>query len=1132
MRKFQNPPKEYRPVPFWSWNDKLEPDFLKWQIQEMNKAGLGGYFMHARSGIETKYLSGEWMECIKAGIDEGKQTEMNSWIYDEAGWPSGFAGGIVTALGDKYHARGLRIQIVDDPKDICIESNTLGVYKLNMVTKEITFLNIDVADISKEDNEQLIIMRHTSSPYYIDVLNEKVVSKFLEVTHEKYYSLYGEECGTGIQGFFTDEPRLSEGDVPWSYILLEKFTEKYGYNLLEVLPALFIKSKGFGKVRYDFWNLVSELFVVSFMKQIYEWCEAHNCKLTGHLMMEESLYSQMTGTAGVMPFYEYMQVPGIDWLRRTINSPVVPKQVGSVANQLGKKAVLTESYALCGWDVNFEELKWIAEWQFVNGVNLMCQHLEGYTLRGLRKRDYPPSLFFQQSWWEEYKFFNDYLARLGVLLTEGKNAVNILMLHPMRSGWVSYDGTNNEVIADLDRDFIKASEILSGMHMDYHYGDETIISRHGRIDVNKFIVGQCEYNTVILPSMLTIDEGTFNLLNELIDNGGKVISIGNFPTLINGNEDKRMGLLKGKILQTDGDKEVLYNALRESQAYTISIVENGVEIEEIHYQQRDLGDSSAFFMVNHDAKKAFKAVITLKGKGRVRRLSAENGVIQDVEYSQIEAGTEINLEFLPMQSHIIIFENKESDEFAEADFKSIEVRPDKQWKVEEADLNSLTLDYCSYNIDNEGWNAPMPVIKLMDMLLNMRRSCDIALKFNFNLDMDLKKNKEFYLVLEDADKFEMILNGNRLEYRDLGWWKDSAFRKVDIKPYIKKGVNEVVLKRRFYQAPKVYEVLFGKNVYETELNKLTYDVELESIYLVGDFGVVSESEYSYGERKAIFTKGPFKIIDKPEVVSSGDLTEQGFNFFAGAIKLSQNIILNKENDRRVILNIGKPNAPLTKIYINEKPAKLISWAPYEADITDYVVQGENKITIQLFASNRNLLGPHHHINGELHSVGPVSFTGKWSWCDRSSEAVVVDKKDREKNYWREGYCFVLFGLRASETEGNTTSALRENELLSNVKKYIDDNMKKNISLEMVADNFNLSYYSLSKNFKVYTGRCFIDYITRIRIQRAKELLRRTKLKVKEIANEIGYENVVTFIRNFNKYEGTSPGEFRKKILNI
>ena len=56
-----NPPAQYRPIPFWSWNDKLDPEELRRQIREMKKAGLGGFFMHARGGLQTAYLSDEWM---------------------------------------------------------------------------------------------------------------------------------------------------------------------------------------------------------------------------------------------------------------------------------------------------------------------------------------------------------------------------------------------------------------------------------------------------------------------------------------------------------------------------------------------------------------------------------------------------------------------------------------------------------------------------------------------------------------------------------------------------------------------------------------------------------------------------------------------------------------------------------------------------------------------------------------------------------------------------------------------------------------------------------------------------------------------------------------------------------------
>ena len=103
--KLSAPSSEYRSVPFWSWNDELDLNELQWQIHEMKEKGIGGFFMHARGGLKTPYMSEKWMECVKACIEEAKQLDMEAWLYDEEGWPSGFAGGAVPALGEYYYMR-------------------------------------------------------------------------------------------------------------------------------------------------------------------------------------------------------------------------------------------------------------------------------------------------------------------------------------------------------------------------------------------------------------------------------------------------------------------------------------------------------------------------------------------------------------------------------------------------------------------------------------------------------------------------------------------------------------------------------------------------------------------------------------------------------------------------------------------------------------------------------------------------------------------------------------------------------------------------------------------------------------------------------------------------------------------
>ena len=78
----------YRCLPFWSWNDRLEDAELTRQIRQMKQAGMGGFFMHARSGLLTEYLSDAWFHAVEVCKDEAARQGMEAWCYDENGWPA------------------------------------------------------------------------------------------------------------------------------------------------------------------------------------------------------------------------------------------------------------------------------------------------------------------------------------------------------------------------------------------------------------------------------------------------------------------------------------------------------------------------------------------------------------------------------------------------------------------------------------------------------------------------------------------------------------------------------------------------------------------------------------------------------------------------------------------------------------------------------------------------------------------------------------------------------------------------------------------------------------------------------------------------------------------------------------
>ena len=139
-----------------------------------------------------------------------------------------------------------------------------------------------------------------------------------------------------------------------------------------------------------------------------------------------------------MPSYEYEHIPAIDCLERDCGTELASKQVGSVASQLGHKFVLTEKFGCAGYDVTPKELKSLGDYQYFNGVNLMCQHLIPYSIAGQGKHDYPPIFSKQDNWWEESKEFNEYFARLGYIIANTKENYDVLIIHPMYGIWMEY----------------------------------------------------------------------------------------------------------------------------------------------------------------------------------------------------------------------------------------------------------------------------------------------------------------------------------------------------------------------------------------------------------------------------------------------------------------------------------------------------------------------------------------------------------------------------------------------------------------------------------------------------------------------------------------------------------------------
>ena len=894
---FKNIPKKYRPIPFWSWNEKLETSETVNQIHIMDEAGIGGFFMHARGGLKTEYMGDEWFDNVAVAKDTAKELGMGAWAYDENGWPSGFGNGIVNGLGVEYQQKYLRMTDTKPKENLICKSGDHWFY-------------FDV------------------NPFYVDTLDKKAIAKFIEVAYKPYYEKYGNE----IEGFFTDEPQISRNGIPWSFVFDKEYKARYNENINDHLEELFLPIGDYKHTRVKFWKMVTDLFSSAFMKQIYDQCEEWGLKLTGHLVLEETLNCQLTTNGSCMPHYEYMHIPGMDWLGRNIYDCLTPLQVSSVCDQLGKDNILSETFALCGHNVSLAELKGIFEWQMVHGITLLCQHLEGYTIRGIRKRDYPPAMYYQQPWWSEYKCFNDAMSRTGMILSQGKKNADILVLHPQTTAWSMFDNDKNEGMEELNEKLLKIIKQLEQKHVIFHLGDETIMERHARVENGKLVIGKQSYSYIIDPGCEILLPSTEKLIEEFKAAGGMIVTA----------------------------DEIKENAVTDNADLT--------------YTKRTYDNFTVHYFVN-TSKDRKSAKINIAGK----ILDIYTGDLSEFIGSH---------EFEPWGSLMVIEDGSLNvPELGELTY----IRPEGEFKLDKAVMNTLTLDRCDYYFDGELQEKNGYVLNICE------RANTLGKKVQIHQDYHIKINavpNTLYMVSETPEIFKITVNGKEIDKSACGYFRDKSFKKIDISSYVKEGENTISFDCDFVQSDEFYENLKKAYVFESEKNKLVYDLEIEAIYLLGDFSVKTCGNWTQLDKSAVRYSGSFELDAPKTVVNIKNIEQQGYPFFCGEMTLCGEIDITGKNP---VLDLDLKGINAVRVEING--IKKVMLTDNRLPLSDFGASGRTEIKLTLINNLRNLLGPHHLKIGESYVVCPSSFFKEPCIWHTSPE------KD-----WDDDYCFVETGI--------------------------------------------------------------------------------------------------------------------------
>ena len=955
IKRIKENASRHSSIPFWSWNDKLVPDELRKQIQNMKSMHMQGFFMHARSGLETEYLSDEWYDCIKACIDEAKKLDMQAWCYDENGWPSGFAGGKLLEDEDN-HAVYLDYEWLKDFP--CADEDTLAIYAFDS-------FGIPYVTNSPEKTDRYLKVSLKTDSSYVDTMRADITDKFIEATHETYKRVLLDDFGVSMPGFFTDEPQYYRPKTPYSRHMDKWFFEEYGYSVLTAIPALFCDYSGAREHRYDYHRLTCKKFTENFSKRLYDWHEKNGVKLTGHFVQEDTLAGQMMCAGDIMPQYLYEHIPGVDYLGRELMGDLAFKQLGSVAAQTGRDIAMSEMFACSGWDVSPRELRRIAELQYANGINLTCQHLYPYSIRGQRKRDYPAFYSKHNVWQNELAEFNEYFNNLGSALSIGEESADVLVIHPMHTAWLDFQRFRmDESVEECDKNLASLISLLSGNGIGYHFGSETIMKELASVSGDVITVGNCSYHTVIVSACDTLDSTTVALLKKFRDCGGKIYTyLHHLPDRIDGRT-AQIPVLSG--LEDISDSKAFIK-LKESEN-TVLAFADGAHLRKM---TRNTEFGRLVFITNLGERDENGIKLLVKGAKSLGSLDLVTFKSSALFGKHLDVGAEVEFS-LPSGESILVFEDG-AQELLSKRTENRYIKLNEEFKPKNLPDNILTLDRAYVSRGGESYGELMPLERIRDELLSSRYRGQLTLAFPFSV-IDIPTHLE--VVAEISKNTAIKVNGKCVFMKCYD--APSSFYTGDIAPFVKEGENLIEMTLDYYQRDYVYYVLYG-GVSESLRNCLVFDTEIENIYLKGGFALdMKQEDFTPCENNAYrydSSCGMSLIAQHPEIDITNIVTD-GYPFFAGHISFETKLIYNEGEPTQLRLRGRYATA---KITLNGSAVGNLVLTD-TVDLKPFLRVGENRLEITLANNYRNALGPHHYIEAEPLFVTPTifSFEGKWN----------------------------------------------------------------------------------------------------------------------------------------------------------
>ncbi len=570
-------------------------------IRAIDEANIKAFCVEARP--HKDFCRANWWRDMDIILDEAQRRDMKVWILDDKHFPTGYANGGALSAPLQQRRRSLCRQSVEvrggriielelekyihpKPKFSAISlglqlytgggklPQKLGTDELFSVTACSASQCIDLMPHisggrlcwkapAGDWSIQICSLSHNAGTHrdYINMMDRDACRIQIDQVYEPHFAHYGDQFGTVIAGFFSDEPELGNGDylnhgnvlgteqdLPWSDELADRLAQRLGEGWQSQLALLWYNGHDAAetaRVRYAYMDTVTRLVEEDFSRQIGEWCQSHGVEYIGHVIEDNNQHARTSTSLGhYFRGLKYQTMAGIDDIGGqvhpggedahirsimgfTSDGEFYHYALGKLGASLGALNPRMQGRAMCeifgnyGWSEGVRLEKYLLDHFLVRGINYFVPH--AFTCSSYPERDCPPH-FYAQGHNPQYRHFGalmQYANRMSSLLSGGRVVAPVAILYHGEAEW-----TGRCMLMQ------KPARALQDRQIDFLFVPSDVFAEREfyrtKLGAQLVVNGQ-GFHAVVVPYAQFLTPETADALLELREHGCRVILLENVP---------------------------------------------------------------------------------------------------------------------------------------------------------------------------------------------------------------------------------------------------------------------------------------------------------------------------------------------------------------------------------------------------------------------------------------------------------------------------------------------------------------------------------------------------------------------------------------------------------------------------